>query len=193
MKSIEANIKYVVLFLIAFLLLLTVFNLIGRCEEKTDVPGMDRADSLLVADSIKTSILRSRIDSLENEIALRNDRISELKAKSQQKIVEWKVITSETTNDTILLADTIIMEQGETIDLLSKNLADCDSASSIKDTIIQNKSLVVMDLYDQLQYTNDELVLCEKKRQSWWNRNKLWIGLGVGVIVGGGGVLLIRQ
>ena len=70
MKSIEANIKYVVLFLIAFLLLLTVFNLIGRCEEKTDVPGMDRADSILVADSIKTSILRSRIDSLENEIEI---------------------------------------------------------------------------------------------------------------------------
>ena len=49
-----------------------------------------------------------------------------------------------------------------------------------------------MDLYDQLQYTNDELVLCEKKRQSWWNRNKLWIGLGVGIIVGGGSVLLIK-
>ena len=148
----------------------------------------------LYVTSLNMSPLRTsiRYNSLENEIALRNDKISELKAKSQQKIIEWKVITSETTNDTILLADTIIMEQGETIDLLSKNLADCDSASSIKDTIIQNKSLVVMDLYDQLQYTNDELVLCEKKRQSWWNRNKLWIGLGVGVIVGGGGVLLIK-
>jgi len=174
--------NYLIVILLVFFLTLSMLILIKCHDSKPKVIRSD-VDSILRQDSIRQAELESKIYELSKELR-HNDSLLKLKSDTVVKYVNrWHTIVSpEVTNDTILLADTIINTQQEEINLLTNHIKFQDSIDHNKDLIIELKEGTISELLYNVEELEYNLSECNKKRSNWWNRNKFWVGIGVGAV-----------
>lgn len=179
---------YVILILgciLAFLIInYSVRSCINRNKLKTNNEYL-KEDSLY-SDSInkRIYILQDSIDSLKVVTKVQEAKLDNIKPI-------WKTIVknSKSKNDTILMADTIIVTQDSIINEQKDMLRICNNISLNKDSIINHKNLTIEESQNVINGLNKQL----KRKTNWWNRNKAWLGVGAGIIAGSYGSFMLLK
>lgn len=204
MKSKKLNYILLALLLVAITTAVMIFNSNRDISDSYDIEK-GRSDRLL--DSLKQDHLsrkdeqasyNSTIDSLSSLYAISKRSLAQSKREYNILYAEYKDKTSsivDKSKDSISVADcdAVIDAADKHITVLSYALVVCDSISETKsmlitslslDTLSYSRSLRELQSISNLQ---DGIIRDYKKKQnSWWNKNKLWIGLVGGALITSG-------
>lgn len=185
-------------------------------EEKQEVINA-QAERIRIIDSLQTIYKFSEIvklDSLKKDFKLRQDiagietRYWKSEAERQKKsairaqlradsLASTKPECSDIAEAYIQVIDTLKEEnnslslQAESLtlesSLCSKTLAITEKQLNLTHSIVLMKDSTIQ----KQQFLNESLIKELNRQQNWWNRNKFWVGGGMGVAVSVGGLLML--
>ena len=155
------------------------------CHDKQEEGYVRKeADSIVEEQRGAVATLQFRIDSLQDEISSRETDIvslmCDIDAYKRTRLPDLK----HSTNDTIRLCDTIIVYQDSVIRWQTKSLDDCNEVVALQDSVIETKEVAIVRLQDLSETQAKEITRIKAERQTWWQRNKAWVGLAAGITVG---------
>ena len=87
------------------------------------------------------------------------------------------------------MADSLNKINNEIIDTLEHGLNTCKRVVALQDEQIKNDSIAMVEYTDIIKYQTATIAKLER---TWWDRNKFWIGLASGLVVGGVGIAVTR-
>lgn len=125
-----------------------------------------------------------KTDAIQRKLTQTNANAAELKLKndSLKKLIPVKdtlcnmVVTSmQAEIDTINTENVLLNNKAESY---SRQLYLCEKQSVLKDTVIMNKT----SLLSETNRINDQLKKDLKRKNNWFNRNKIWLGVIAGAV-----------
>jgi hypothetical protein len=90
----------------------------------------------------------------------------------------------------VYIADSLNEVNNEIIDTLEHGLNTCQRVIRLKDEQIKNDSIAMVEYTDIIKYQTATITRLGEK--TWWDRNKLWVGIVGGIVIGGAGVAAVR-
>lgn len=201
MKSKKLNYILLALLLVAITTAVMISNSNRDISDSYDIEKGRLLDSLKqdrLSRKDEQASYNSTIDSLSSLYAISKRSLAQSKREYNILYAEYKDKTSsivDKSKDSISVADcdAVIDAADKHITVLSYALVVCDSISETKsmlitslslDTLSYSRSLRELQSISNLQ---DGIIRDYKKKQnSWWNKNKLWIGLVGGALITSG-------
>lgn len=178
---------------IAFIALLVMFvvgMLTSTCGSRkgTEENGGNEEIERLRKDNEKLS---SKAKKMERLMFLKEMEIDSLKSKKADFVVQYRWLR-EQTSDTLLAttADSLISVGEEIIEDLDSSLLDCMRVVELQDTIIRNDSIAYME---HERIIKAQTVTISRLQPTWWDRNKIWIGIVGGLVAGGVGTYAVMR
>ena len=169
----------------ALIALMIVFD---RCSGKVS-PMPDNT----VVDSVKSenAKLRAQALVLQREVSAKVHEVDSLKAKKNDVVVRYKTLRDESTDTLfVYIADSLNRLNDEIIDTLEHGLNTCQRVIKLKDEQIKNDSIAMVEYTDIIKYQTATITRLGEK--TWWDRNKFWVGIVGGLVIGGVGVASVR-
>ena len=169
----------------ALIVLMIVFD---RCSGKVS-PMPDNT----VIDSIKSenAKLHAQALVLQREVVAKVHEVDSLKSKKSDILVRYKTLRDESTDTLfVYIADSLNEVNNEIIDTLEHGLNTCQRVIRLKDEQIKNDSIAMVEYTDIIKYQTATITRLGEK--TWWDRNKFWVGIVGGLVVGGVGVASVR-
>lgn len=169
----------------ALIVLMIVFD---RCSGKVS-PMPDNT----VIDSIKSenAKLHAQALVLQREVSAKVHEVDSLKSKKSDILVRYKTLRDESTDTLfVYIADSLNEVNNEIIDTLEHGLNTCQRVIKLKDEQIKNDSIAMVEYTDIIKYQTATITRLGEK--TWWDRNKFWVGIVGGLVVGGVGVASVR-
>jgi hypothetical protein len=183
-KTKVAGVAFIV---IAALMTLTI--LCDQCGKKhVQAPG-DQAK----IDSLKkeNEKLQTQALMLRREVFAKVYEVDSLKARKNDVVVRYKTLREESTDTLfVYIADSLNEINNEIIDTLEHGLNTCQHVIRLQDEQIKNDSIAMVEYTDIIKYQTATITRLGEK--TWWDRNKLWVGIVGGIIIGGAGVAAVR-
>ncbi|MBQ3679793.1 MAG: hypothetical protein IJP79_07360 [Paludibacteraceae bacterium] len=146
-----------------------------------------------VIDSLKreNENLRSKATELKEQVNRKEIEVDSLKSKKSDFIVRYKTLRDESTDTLfVYIADSLNEVNNEIIDTLEHGLNTCQHVIKLQDEQIKNDSLAMVEYTDIIKYQTATIAKLER---TWWDRNKLWVGLIGGTIVGSLGTWAVMK
>lgn len=178
---------------IAFIALLVMFvvgMLTSTCGSRkgTEENGGNEEIERLRKDNEKLS---SKAKRLESQIFAKEMEIDSLKSKKADFVVQYRWLR-EQTSDTLLAttADSLISVGEDIIEDLDSSLLDCMRVVELQDTIIRNDSIAYME---HERIIKAQTVTISRLQPTWWDRNKIWIGIVGGLVAGSVGTYAVMR
>lgn len=178
---------------IAFIALLVMFvvgMLTSTCGSRkgTEENGGNEEIERLRKDNEKLS---SKAKKLESQIFAKEMEIDSLKSRKADFVVQYRWLR-ERTSDTLLAttADSLISVGEDIIEDLDSSLLDCMRVVELQDTIIRNDSIAYME---HERIIKAQTVTISRLQPTWWDRNKMWIGIVGGLVAGGVGTYAVMR
>lgn len=178
---------------IAFIALLVMFvvgMLTRTCGSRngTEENGGNEEIERLRKDNEK---LLSKAKKMESLMFLKEMEIDSLKSKKSDFVVQYRWLR-EQTSDTLFAttADSLISVGEEIIEGLDSSLLDCMRVVELQDTIIRNDSIAYME---HERIIKAQTVTISRLQPTWWDRNKIWIGIVGGLVAGGVGTYAVMR
>ena len=177
---------------IAFIALLVMFvvgMLTSTCGSKTEKEDNGNSEiERLRKDNEKLSYKAKK---LESQIFANEMEIDSLKSKKADFVVQYRWLR-ERTSDTLLAttADSLISVGEDIIEDLDSSLLDCMRVVELQDTIIRNDSIAYME---HERIIKAQTVTISRLQPTWWDRNKMWIGIVGGLVAGGVGTYAVMR
>lgn len=135
--------------------------------------------------------LRSKTAELKNEITSKESEVDSLKSKKSEVVVRYKTLREESTDTLfVYIADSLNKVNDEIIDTLERGLDACYKVITLQENIIKNDSASFIEYEDIIKYQTATIAKLER---TWWDRNKMWVGLIGGTIVGSLGTYAIMR
>ena len=186
---------------IAFIALLVMFvvgMLTSTCGSKTEKEDNGNAEiERLRKDNEK---LLSKAKKMESLMFLKEMEIDSLKSKKSDFVVQSFIcrlnrldrLLREQTSDTLLAttADSLISVGEDIIESLDSSLLDCMRVVELQDTIIRNDSIAYME---HERIIKAQTVTISRLQPTWWDRNKIWIGIVGGLVAGSVGTYAVMR
>ena len=153
---------------IAFIALLVMFvvgMLTSTCGSRkgTEENGGNEEIERLRKDNEKLS---SKAKKLESQIFAKEMEIDSLKSKKADFVVQYRWLRERT------------------------SLLDCMRVVELQDTIIRNDSIAYME---HERIIKAQTVTISRLQPTWWDRNKIWIGIVGGLVAGGVGTYAVMR
>ena len=146
-----------------------------------------------VIDSLKreNENLRSKAAKLKEQISRKKIEVDSLKTKKSDIVVRYKTLRDESTDTLfVYIADSLNEVNNEIIDTLEHGLNTCQHVIRLQDEQIKNDSLAMVEYTDIIKYQTATIAKLER---NWWEKNKLWVGLIGGAIVGSAGTWAVMK
>lgn len=170
----------------AMVVIALIGYLIMILAQPTEFVDTRKADSL----ALENKILQSRADELKRQVSCKEREVDSLKSKKSDIVVRYKTLRDESTDTLfIYVADSLNKVNNEIIDTLEKGLNTCKHVVALQGEQIRNDSIAMVEYTDIIKYQTATIAKLER---TWWDRNKLWIGIVGGLVVGGVGVSLVK-
>ena len=145
-----------------------------------------------VIDSLKreNENLRSKATELKKQVSRKEIEVDSLKSKKSDILVRYKTLRDESTDTLfVYVADSLNEINNEIIDTLEHGLNTCKRVVALQDEQIKNDSIAMVEYTDIIKYQTATIA---KLKRTWWDRNKFWVGLASGLVVGGVGIAVTR-
>ena len=145
-----------------------------------------------VIDSLKreNENLRSKATELKEQVSRKEIEVDSLKSKKSDILVRYKTLRDESTDTLfVYVADSLNEINNEIIDTLEHGLNTCKRVVALQDEQIRNDSIAMVEYTDIIKYQTATIAKLER---NWWDRNKFWVGLASGLVVGGVGIAVTR-
>ena len=145
-----------------------------------------------VIDSLKreNENLRSKATELKKQVSRKEIEVDSLKSKKSDILVRYKTLRDESTDTLfVYVADSLNEINNEIIDTLEHGLNTCKRVVALQDEQIKNDSIAMVEYKDIIKYQTATIA---KLQRTWWDRNKFWVGLASGLVVGGVGIAVTR-
>lgn len=153
----------------------------------TEYVDTRKADSL----ALENKILKSKADELKIQVSCKEREVDSLKSKKNDIVVRYKTLREESTDTLfIYVADSLNEVNNEIIDTLEQGLSSCKRVVALQGEQIRNDSIAMVEYTDIIKYQTATITRLGEK--TWWDRNKLWIGIVGGLVVGGVGISLVK-
>lgn len=135
--------------------------------------------------------LRSKALKLQEGMVVKDSAIDALKLKKNDILVRYKYIRDISADTSfVYITDSLNQANEEIIDTLEAELDDCMHVVSIQDEILRNDSVSLVVCEDVVRTQRAKI---EKLERGWWDRNKFWVGLASGLVVGGAGAIAVMK
>lgn len=170
----------VALILCGFMIVLSVLSVHNRKLEEERMNDKKAA----VIDSLKreNGNLRSKAVKLKEQISRKEIEVDSLKSKKSDIVVRYKTLRDESTDTLfVYVADSLNEVNNEIIDTLEHGLNTCKHVVALQDEMIENDRASMIECEDIIKYQTATIAKLER---TWWDRNKMWVGLIGGTIVG---------
>lgn len=171
----------------AMVVIALVGYLIMVLAHPTEYVDTHKADSL----ALENKILQSKADELKRQVSCKEREVDSLKSKKNDIVVRYKTLRDESTDTLfIYVADSLNEVNNEIIDTLEQGLSSCKRVVALQGEQIRNDSIAMVEYTDIIKYQTATITRLGEK--TWWDRNKLWIGIVGGLVVGGVGISLVK-
>ena len=161
--------------------------LIMLLAHPTEYVDTHKADSL----ALENEILQSKADELKRQVSYKEREVDSLKSKKNDIVVRYKTLRDESTDTLfVYVADSLNEVNNEIIDTLERGLSSCKRVVALQGEQIRNDSIAMVEYTDIIKYQTATITRLGEK--TWWDRNKLWIGIVGGLVVGGVGISLVK-
>ncbi len=166
--------------------------LIAWLENKSNKQGLTIDQNTAVIDSLKKANenLRFEGNKLKAEVNRKVCEVDSLKSKKSDILVRYKYLRDISTDTLfVYVADSLNQANNEIIDTLEQGLNTCKHVVALQDEQIKNDSIAMVEYTDIIKYQTATIAKLER---TWWDRNKFWVGLASGLVVGGVGIAVTR-
>lgn len=171
----------------AMVVIVLVGYLIMLLAHPTEYVNTHKADSL----ALENKILQSKAEELKRQVSCKEREVDSLKSKKNDIVVRYKTLRDESTDTLfIYVADSLNEVNNEIIDTLEQGLSSCKRVVALQGEQIRNDSIAMVEYTDIIKYQTATITRLGEK--TWWDRNKLWIGIVGGLVVGGVGISLVK-
>ena len=160
------------------------------CNRKEPV-GTDSQKAVI--DSLRTENAKMQYQAIKlmSELESKESEVDSLKSKKSDILVRYKTLRDESTDTLfVYIADSLNEVNNEIIDTLEHGLNTCQHVIRLQDEQIKNDSLAMVEYTDIIKYQTATIAKLER---TWWDRNKMWVGLIGGTIVGSLGTYAIMR
>lgn len=184
----ETKVRIVGMALIACGWIIITLCAVNACDDK----GRDD-ESAAKIDSLRreNEDLRSEALEMRERINIKEHEVDSLKSRKGDIIVRYKTLREEITDTAfVYIADSLNEVNNQIIDTLEDELDDCKHIVSIQDEILRNDSVSLVVCEDIVR---TQRVKIAKLERGWWDRNKFWVGLASGLVVGGAGAIAVMK
>ena len=165
-------------------------SLFETCNRK-ETNGTDKQTAVIDSLKRENENLRSKTTKLKEQISRKKIEVDSLKSKKSDILVRYKTLHDESTDTLfVYIADSLNQVNNEIIDTLEHGLNTCQHVIRLQDEQIKNDSLAMVEYTDIIKYQTATIAKLER---TWWDRNKLWVGLIGGVIVGSAGTWAVMK
>lgn len=200
LKIISILIALAVLFILGFCWLSWTKEQIRLKEESKqqyeEILTKERAENALIRDSLMTELLsmKNNNDSLHQLLLSKSNDYNNIYASYQRYKRNQQQI-----QDTLLemyipvdICDSVVESCNDYVNVLSSSLENCNGQIVVYDSIFatykRDSIMNALAMYDAKNHINNQLrtiTELERKRNSFWNKNKFWIGLFGGAVISG--------
>jgi len=165
-------------------------SLFETCNHK-ETNGTDKQTAVIDSLKRENENLRSKAVKLKEQINRKEIEVDSLKSKKSDILVRYKTFRDESTDTLfVYIADSLNEINNEIIDTLEHGLNTCQHVIRLQDEQIKNDSIAMVEYTDIIKYQTATIAKLER---TWWDRNKLWVGLIGGVIVGSAGTWAVMK
>ena len=165
-------------------------SLFETCNRK-EPNGTDKQTAVIDSLKRENENLRSKATELKEQVNRKEIEVDSLKSKKSDIIVHYKTLRDESTDTLfVYIADSLNEVNNEIIDTLEHGLNTCQHVIRLQDEQIKNDSLAMVEYTDIIKYQTATIAKLER---TWWDKNKLWVGLIGGVIVGSAGTWAVMK
>ena len=165
-------------------------SLFETCNRK-ETNGTDKQTAVIDSLKRENENLRSKATELKEQVNRKEIEVDSLKSKKSDIIVRYKTLRDESTDTLfVYVADSLNEVNNEIIDTLEHGLNTCQHVIRLQDEQIKNDSLAMVEYTDIIKYQTATIAKLER---TWWDRNKLWVGLIGGAIVGSAGTWAVMK
>ena len=159
------------------------------CNRK-ETNGTDKQTAVIDSLKRENENLRSKATELKEQVNRKEIEVDSLKSKKSDIIVRYKTLRDESTDTLfVYVADSLNKINNEIIDTLEHGLNTCKRVVALQDDRIKNDSIAMVEYTDIIKYQTATIAKLER---TWWDRNKFWVGLASGLVVGGVGIAVTR-
>lgn len=137
-----------------------------------------------IAKAVQSSTIASKALSRANLLQRENDSLKGVNAPCEAQLEKSEEVNQEL-RIVIAQNDTTIESLGREAESYSRQLYLCEKQNLNSTTLLANKDKTIISLNQINTALSGDL----KRKNNWFNRNKLWIGFGLGLT---GGILLVK-
>ena len=160
------------------------------CNRK-ETNGTDKQTAVIDSLKRENENLRSKATELKEQVSRKESEVDSLKSKKSDILVRYKTLRDESTDTLfVYIADSLNEVNNEIIDTLEHGLNTCKHVVALQDEIIENDRASMIEYEDIIKYQTATIAKLER---TWWDRNKMWVGLIGGTIVGSLGTYAIMR
>ena len=174
--------------------LLAQMSINSKCylvsDNRKETNGTDKQTAVIDSLKRENENLRSKATELKEQVSRKEIEVDSLKSKKSDIVVRYNTLRDESTDTLfVYVADSLNKINNEIIDTLEHGLNTCKRVVALQDEQIKNDSIAMVEYTDIIKYQTATIAKLER---TWWDRNKFWVGLASGLVVGGVGIAVTR-
>lgn len=169
----------------------TLFVIIRETCKRKETDGTDKQTAMIDSLKRENENMRSKATELKEQVTRKEMEVDSLKSRKIDIIVRYKTLRDESADTSFVhVADSLNEINDEIIDTLERGLDTCKRVVALQDERIKNDSIAMVEYTDIIKYQTATIAKLER---GWWDRNKLWVGLVGGLVVGGAGTIAVMK